>query len=102
VLVPGEVIQATGGYDVQVEAVAGEPGDAGDQVIATLRGRGKRTVTFRQHADPWRWVAHLPGGSSLHVAGAYQVVQALDLAGAGTVPVPPGEPVDATALRRSS
>jgi hypothetical protein len=98
-----EIIQCCGGYDLaKLEAVAGEEGDAGEQVIATLPGKGSRQVIFRQHSNPHRWVAHLPDWSSLHVAGAYQVTQALDLAGAGTVPVPPGEPVDATALRRSA
>jgi hypothetical protein len=103
VLVPAEIVQGTRGYDLAtIEVVTGEAGDAGDQVVATLPGEKGRKVVFRQHSDPVRWVAHLPDGGSLHVAGAHQVPQALDLAGAGTIPVPAGEPIDATALRRSA
>jgi hypothetical protein len=102
-LVPAEIIQATGGHDLaKVEAVPGEEGDAGDQIQAILPGRDQGAVIFRQHADPWRWVAHLPDGASLHVAGAYQVVQALQAAGATTVPVPAGAPTDPTTWRRSA
>jgi len=102
-LVPAEIIQACGGFDLaKVESVVGDQGDVGDQVIATLPGRDQGAVVFRQHPDPRRWVAHLPDGSSLHVAGAYQVVQALQAAGVGTVPVPAGAPTDSTAFRRST
>jgi hypothetical protein len=99
VLVPGEIIQSCQGFDVAVATLESEPGDAGDQVIATLPGGA--LVAFRQHPDPRRWVAHHPGGS-LHVAGAYQVVEALRLSGAATVGVPPGEPVEAPTWRRSA